>query len=151
MFDHIVRFSTMSTDKLFDFYLRSLARAVARGRTINAWIRHIAGAPEDVHERSRPNEFGELVNVYRLRAATRIIDEIILPAAKSMGVDVAEVAQKGNTNTSFEDAKALIENCVVLSMQLEQADKLESLAERVKNIEERRGFSSTDIWRISQN
>ena len=51
----------------------------------------------------------------------------------------------------YEDAKALIEKCVVLSMQLEVAEKLESLAERARMLEEGRACYGTDIWRDSQN
>jgi hypothetical protein len=141
----------MIADRLFDFYLRSLACAVARGRTINAWIRHVAGTAEGARECSQPAEIADLVNFYHLDAARKIIDEIIFPAAKSMGVEIADDVQEGNANISLEDAKALIERCVVLSMQLDEAEKLESLAERVRMLEESRDLYIGDIWRNSEN
>jgi hypothetical protein len=141
----------MTADRLFDFYLRSLACAVARGRTINAWIGHIARTELGACECSQPAEIAELVNFYHLEAGRKIIDEIIFPAAESMGIEVADYLQAGNAGASLEDAKALIEKCVVLSMQLDQAEKLESLAERVRSLEEGRDCDIKDIWRNSEN
>jgi hypothetical protein len=141
----------MTSDRPFDFFLHSLARAVARGETIAAWVGHFAGASEAASECSNQTEFVELVRKYRLEVAQKIAGEIRRTAAKLIDGQGADRPQKGNPRLSHQAAKVLIEKCVVLSMQLEEAEKLRSLAERVRALEERPAWNSEDIWRNSQN
>jgi hypothetical protein len=141
----------MTSDRPFDFFLHSLARAVARGESIDTWVRHFAGEFKAESEYSQQSEFAELVRKYRLEVARKITGEIKRAAANVIDGQDADRPQKGRPRISDEAAKGLIEKCVVLSMQLDEAEKIRSLAERVRALEENRCLNIQNLWRNSQN
>ena len=125
--------------------MRSLSRAVARGRTIGAWARQNDVFPETAQQWSELPEFQEMLDMYRLRHAERLVGKIGRRAERAIDrlVELSELINK--PSVSLGATKAIIEKWIVLTDHFIQAWKFQDLTMRVKALSEKRKGQSSVV------
>jgi hypothetical protein len=141
----------MSSSNPQDSLIRSLASAVARGRTVADWARNADVAVATARGWSERSDFPQLVEKCRREHAERMVKKIAGAAAKAIEGMAANDSKKGDPKFSFEAAKAVVEKWVEVAMNLEQMKKIESLEERVRILEEGRAVHVRAMLGNSQN
>jgi hypothetical protein len=145
------RTTTLTDNKPQDHLFHSLARAVARGQSISAWLNEHQCTVDTARELCHRPEFPQLVDRYRLDDAQEFVLELKSSAVKAIHTLSTIVQQKGNPSRRLAAARALVEKWIESSMYLEQEEKIEALAERVRILEESRGLNISGVLRNSRN
>ena len=128
----------MSSQDHQEHFIRSLASAVAQGRTVDGWARDTDVSVEVAREWSERADFPGLVEECRREHAARMAKKIALAAAKAVDGLAAKPKKGAKSTGSLEAATALVEKWVELAMNNEQMKRIETLEERVRILEEGR-------------
>ena len=122
----------MHTDAPNDLFMRSLGRAVARGRTVTAWAKQNDVSAEVARGWAVLPEFLEFVDKCRLQHTDRMVGKIAsrVPRAIDRLAELAESSE--NVAVGVAAAKALIEKWVLLSAHFEQGKQFADLNARIK-------------------
>jgi hypothetical protein len=122
-----------------DLRMRSLAAAVARGRTVKAWATHKNYSLEGAQALAERPEFPALVEECRIAAVKRTSEKILRSAQKAIDALGERPPQdKKAAAEALNAATGLMEKWLELMASLDLMKKLDSLAERVRILEDGR-------------
>ena len=122
----------MNAEEPIEAFKRSLARAVARGRSVAAWAWNSDVDLEAAQAWSELREFRELVEKFRVEHADRMVGKIGQCVGRAIDrlVELSENSTK--PNVALAATKAIIEKWIALAVYFEQEKKFKDMQARVK-------------------
>ncbi len=111
--------------------MRSLARAVSRGRTVTGWARSNDVSAEVALTWTELPEFRELVEKCRLDHAERMVGKISSKVGRAIERLVELSENRENLSVSFAATKALISEWINITVHFVQAQEFKSINSRI--------------------
>ncbi len=118
--------------------MRSLARAVSRGRTVTGWARSNDVSAEAAFAWAELPEFRGLVEKCRLDHAERMVGKISSKVGRAIDRLVELSENRENLSVSFAATKAIIEEWINVSVHFVQAQEFKAINARVDAIVSKR-------------
>jgi hypothetical protein len=129
----------MYTDAPTHVFMRSLARAIARGGTVRRWAERKEVCPEVARGWTELPEFREFVEKWRLEHAERMVGKIGMCVGRAIDRLVELSENRANNSVCVTATKALIEKWIALSVHFVQEQKFQSLGARIDVLLKSRG------------
>jgi DNA repair exonuclease SbcCD ATPase subunit len=128
----------MNEDSSTELFMRSLAYAVGRGKSVASWARNFSISESSARKLTELPEFPALVEEARRKQAEKAVREVAGRTAKAIDALGAASQKKGFSKASLAEAKALLEKWAELTAKLDQGKEVADLRARIAMLEEAR-------------
>jgi hypothetical protein len=126
-----------------DTQLKSLARAVACGRTVKSWAKRHCGDVDAVDEWCTLPEFIELVDAHRLQVVDHMSGSLMSHSASAIDQLLALSRESATDNVKLSAGRLLLDKWLRVSLRFEQSRKMAELKARVAVLEAKQKSRNT--------
>ena len=121
-----------------DGKLRSLARAVARGRPVASWARKHSVPVDLAEELCTSPQVGRLVDEYRLKATDQITGKLLAQSAEAIDEVFRALTRGRNHAAKFAAVRIILDNALRFWVRFDQTKTMHDLKEKVAAVMQKR-------------
>jgi hypothetical protein len=125
---------------LIDTELESLARAVARGRSVTSWVRrHDAEVDIQVaHDLVSQPEFKTKVDAHRLHVADQMVGKLMTISTRSINQMFTASTRSPSDQVKLSAGRALLDKWLVISRRFDDSRQLAELKTQIAELEQKK-------------